>query len=163
MPLPVSEPKKTRRTKCVPPNPVYTSPESMKFLQQKDKDVNINFDEGISVNVVRGQGRGRGTSTKGRSAGCATRQKGGKAPVMLRKCQTDFEFVDLDEDEVGPPLPIPKKNGIGTAGKSLPVIEGSHVLPMWYKVWWPWWFNWWKPLGIIPIMSSNESCYMSSS
>ena len=85
MPPPVPEPKKARRTKHVPPNPVYTSPESMKFIQQKDKDANINFDEDLIVCSTTGahqRGRGRGIR---RSSYCDTSVSGGRGAANVEQ------------------------------------------------------------------------------
>ena len=58
IPLPV-EPEIRRRNVKWPPNMVYTSLESMKYIKEWDKDSEVNFDEEEPV-TKRGRGRGRG-------------------------------------------------------------------------------------------------------
>ena len=47
MPLPKASPKKRCCVHAKPPNPVYTSPESMLFIQNKDKDKDEDFDTDV--------------------------------------------------------------------------------------------------------------------
>ena len=83
LPLPVPATWK-QINRCKPPNPVYTPPESLDFIKQKDKDANIDFDidvlskrrgrRGHSLvresRAVRGNDGGRGSgAARGNSGG----------------------------------------------------------------------------------------------
>ena len=72
MPLPVPKQKKRTVVMAKPPSSVYTSPESLKYIQKKDKDADVNFEaepetkkrRGLvrkkTKHVTIGRGRGRG-------------------------------------------------------------------------------------------------------
>ena len=44
MPLPNPEPPKRTITRAKPPNSIYTSPETLHYIKEKDKDSHIDFD-----------------------------------------------------------------------------------------------------------------------
>ena len=68
MPLPTPEPTKRIATRSKSPNSIYTSPESLHYIKDKDKDSHIDFDTDEPENkrshgrtpVRAGQARGRG-------------------------------------------------------------------------------------------------------
>ena len=69
MPFPVPEEKKRMVVRAKPPSSVYTSPESLKYIQEKDKDADVNFDEEPESKKRRGLVRKKTNKVKGRGRG----------------------------------------------------------------------------------------------
>ena len=152
MPLPVPEEKKRMVVRAKPPSSVYTSPESLKYIQEKDKDADVNFDEEPEskkrrgpvrkkTDKVKGRGRGRGVRSmiapqtifqalveQGRGVGRGRGRRGGGRPttkVILEKNRVDRQGDEAefeDDDVVG--VPCPESNEMGKAGEKLPIIKG---------------------------------------
>ena len=69
MPLLVPEEKKRTVVRAKPPSSVYTSPESLKYILEKDKDADVNIEEEPESKKRRGPVRKKTEKIKGRGRG----------------------------------------------------------------------------------------------
>ena len=117
--------KQTPRVR--PPSLLYTSPESMKFIEKHDKDLAANFDKETSC-----QTRARSMakqSVSGKKKALLTTPKEKEPPkkkkVNLKECVREPESQTQLNLEDGDFSPTPLAGELGEKERALPILDGQ--------------------------------------
>ena len=105
-----------------PPSLLYTSPESMRFIKNRDKDVDVNFE----AQPTRTRKKRKCTTKKDCISGKPRRARKARSPRKVNL--KPRERIELSESELeieeGDFAPVPRNGELGKKGKALPIIEG---------------------------------------
>ena len=111
--------KRTPRVR--PPSLLYTSPESMKFIEKHDKDSAANFDKETSRQTRARSNAKRSVSEKRKAP---PQKEPPKKWVNLRDLVKEPESQEQIELEDGDFSPTPLPGELGRKDRALPLIDG---------------------------------------